>query len=584
MADLSLTNLIAAIVVDNKQAISALKEFEAAKTKALETGNKSGLQADFEKLAAVVKDTNRALEPLNQTTKLLAQQQQNLATAVKAGVVPAGQAVKAYRDLEAAYKSHLATLTKGTSSYKEVGASMKAAGSEAQRLEGLVKGANAAYKSDDLGRYSKGLQDIVTAQKAGVISQTQAVAQLKSYQSALAQQTGSLKDGTAAYREVAKVMGDTGTAIKKLEADAEKLDKAFRADALKLYSGELKQIDANVKNLGFDRAGQEVEALTRDLKDQQQALATNGREFDSLSRVLQSAAQQQERYQKAAQDAARVNDAAQIRSYTGELTKLEAELQDATVAYGRLDAQQRALKYDSAGIAQYRSESERLQGTLEQTGRGLGELQSKIRDYATGANLGARESAALEKVMRDTEAASTKLAQAQDKTAQSFRNAELSRFTADLRDIETAQKAGAISAEQAAGAVAKLQGEFKEYAAGLGVAQRELGTLAGTQRDVATGAGTLATAQERALRAFDSAALRQFAGELQTLVREQRDGGAAFDDTARRVTELQGRLREYGSTLKEGSQEQADLNRVLELSDRALNRPCQRRTKSAARV
>ena len=570
MSSIGLTDLLATIVVDNTKAINALKEFEAAKQKALDSNDRSGLQADFEKLAAVVKDTNRALEPLTQTTKTLAQQEQNLSIAVKAGVVPAGQAVKAYRDLETAYKTQLATLTKGTAAYKEVSASMKAAGSEAQRLEGLVKGANAAYKSDDLGRYSKGLQDIVTAQKAGVISQNQAIAQLKSYQSVLAQQTGSLEKNTAQYREVSKVMGETGAAIKKLEGDAERVDKAFRADTLRVYSGELKQIDANVKNLGFDKAAQQVEGVTARLKEQGQALATNGREFDSLSRVLQTAATQQERYQKAAQDAARVNNAAEIRAYVTELNKLEGELQNATVAYGRLDAQQRALKYDAAGVQAYRTQTEGLQGTLEQTGRGLDTLATRIKDYAQNANLGARESDALARVMRDTEAAAVKLAQAQDKTAQSFRNAELSRFTTELQQIEQAQKAGAISADQAASAVARLQGEFKAYAAGLGVTERELGLLVSGQRDVATSAIALGTAQERALRAFDSAALRSFAGELQTLVREQRDGGAAFDDTARRVTELQGRLREYGSTLQQGSREQADLNRVLELSDRAL--------------
>ena len=536
-----------------------------------EASKNSRVQELFRDIATEADKASKSFRPVIDDSRSLSKEMRDLGSAVQRGLMPIGDAAKRLRELETSIGAQLKTLPQTSRAHTELAQVMQKVSAEATQLERANKGLSGSYSTSEVGRYAAALKDIEAKQKGNLISGRDALTQLKSLQGGMAQYAGSLEKGSAELNDLTKVMIAAGTAAGKLKGEQDKLEASFRTDTLRNYSGELKLIDANVRNLGFDRAAQQVEIVTRSLKEQQQTLATNGREYEQLGRVLQQAAAQQERYQKAAQDAARANDVSEIRSYAGELTKLEAELQDITTAFGRLDAQQRALKYDSPGIAQYRAESEKLGASFDGVGRGLESLLGRLREQSAALQAAGRDYSTVERLITQVEGATTKLGQAQDKTAQSFRNTELSRFTAELKDIEAAQKANAITAEQAAERIAKLQVEFKNYAASLGVAEHELGSLAGTQRDVTTGAGQLATAQERALKAFDSRALRDFAGELQTLVREQRDGGAAFDDTARRITELQGRLREYGATLEKGSQEQAALNRVLALSDDALN-------------
>jgi chromosome segregation ATPase len=572
MSRLGLVDLVASVIVENQQAITALKEFEAAKEKAFASGDSVGLQRELEKLAQTTQTVNRNFDPLARSSKVVSAEMRELSTAVKAGLVPVTEGSKRFRELEASLKQQLGTLQKGSSEYRAISAHMKDAGEQARRLEAVVKTANAAFKSDDLARYRQGLNDVITAEKAGIVSRDQAVAQLRSYQSALAQQTGALEKNGAEHRAVVKVMGETGAAIKKLEADADKLDASFRSDALSRYAGEFRQIDAAGKTgtSGFAEAEARVDRLTVELRDQQDQLGTTGREFDQFSRLLQSAAAQQERYQRAAEQAQRANDASQVRTYGSELKQLEGQLKSATQELGRLDAQQRAIRYDSAGVAAYRRETEGLEGSFATIGRGLGELETRLQTYARGLSQGSREHAELTRVLQATERATQSLTAQQERAGAAYRSVDLSQFVARLREIETAQKSNLITSEQAARAVQQVEGEFREYAAALGVTGRELGVYVTRQREAGQSADQFAGAQERAQRAFDAAALRQFTGELNEAVRAYREGETSTERYGQAVTSVQGRLREYASTLDQSGREFAELNKLLELSERAL--------------
>lgn len=391
MAGIPLTELIVSVVGDNKQVLQMFKEVEAAKEKALSSGDDSGLRRELEQLAKTATEANRRLEPLAGQARATAKEMQTLSVAIKTGAVSLSDGVKRYQALEAVLKAQVGALDKAGTGYASLSKDMKAATEEGKRLEALNKSLNASYKSDELTRYARGLTDVLSAERAGLTSKRDAITQLKSYQSALAQQTGALEKNSAEHRAVVKVMGETGTAIKRLEAESGRLEASFRADYLRTYAGELKQIDAAVKSgtSGFDRAVSQVDALSRELKEQQAQLGTTGREFDQFSRLLQSAATQQERYQRAAEQAQRANDASQIRSYGTELKQLEATLRDATTELGRLDAQQRAIRYDATGLRTYRTETEQLEraqqnslGAFTRTGQALAELQGRMRDYA----------------------------------------------------------------------------------------------------------------------------------------------------------------------------------------------------------
>lgn len=312
MAGIPLTELIVSVVGENRQILNALKEVEAAKEKALATGDNSGLQRELDKLASVAQQSSRSLEPLVRNTRSLTAEMRNLSVAVKAGIVSVSEGIRQYRALESQLKSQLATLDRNSAGHAELARMMKQAVAEAKSL----KGASGVYKTDEIKRYMKALVDIKAARTAGLASERDSLAQLKSLQSQMAQYAGSLPEGSTELRELSKVMAATAQESKRLEAQQDRLEQAFRADALKLYAGELRQIDASVRDIGFDKAAQEVARLTQDLKAQQGQLATNGREFNELGRVLQAAATQQERYQRAAEQAQRANGTAELRTYT----------------------------------------------------------------------------------------------------------------------------------------------------------------------------------------------------------------------------------------------------------------------------
>ncbi len=572
MAEIPLASLTVGIVLDNSKVLTALKEVEQAVEKTFKKESTDTLERALQGLATAAKEANARLDPLAKQAQLTLREMQNLANAVKAGAAEIQSSLQRYRELEAILKGQVAVLDKAGAGYLGIAKDMKAAGDEGKKLESLNKSLTASYKTEDLTRYGRGLLDIVQAQKAGVTSQTQAISQLKSYQSALAQQTGALEKNSAEYKSVIKAMGDTGTAIKKLEADADKLTASFRSDELSRYAGEFKQIDAAVKSGtdGFENASTRVQKLSAELKEQQAALTNTGREFDQFSRLLKEAAAQQERYQTAAEKASRANDAAQIRTYGTELKQLEGTLRNTTAELGRLDSQQRALKYDSGAVSQYRGEQERLSGSFDGLGRGLEGLRGKLQDYARGLSEGSSEHKELVRVMDATERATQSLTREQERAAQAYRGAEIEQFTARLRDVEKAQKSNLTSTEQAARAVQQIQTEFKDYAAALGIAERELDTFSRLQIDAGRSADTFAGAQERAARAFDASALRSFVGELQNAVQAYDKGGIGAEGFTRAVSDSQSRLREYGSTLNQNSREFADFNKLLDVSERAL--------------
>lgn len=567
-----LTDLVVSIIGENRQILQALKEVEVAKERALRGEGDSGLQRDLEQLARVATEASRKLVPLEAQARETARELQSLGVAIKTGAVSVQEGAKRYAALEAVLKAQVGALNKTSTGYTGLSRMMKAAGEEGRKLEALNKSLNTSYKTDDLTRYARGLTDVLSAERAGLTSKRDAITQLKSYQSALAQQTGALERNTAEHRAVVKVMGETGAAIKRLEGDADRLEASFRGDALSRFAGEFRQIDAAVKSgtSGFAEAAARVDKLSAELREQQSQLGTTGREFDQLSRLLQSAATQQERYQRAAEQAQRANDAGQIRTYGNELKQLEGQLRSATVELGRLDAQQRSIRYDAAGVTQYRQQTELLQGSFTGIGRGLGELQTRLQTYARGLSEGSREHAELTRVLQATEKATQSLTAQQERAGAAYRSADLSQFVARLREIEAAQRSGVTTSEQAARAVQQVEAEFKEYAAALGVTGRELGTFATRQREAGQSAEGFAGAQERAQRAFDVGALRSFVAELQDAVRGYQLGETGAVEFTRAVSDSQARLREYGSTLDQNSREFAELNRVLELSERAL--------------
>lgn len=572
VADIPLLNLVTKMTADPRELIEAYRQIKTAREQTLTSGDSSVLQRELDKLATAAQQSVKAFDPLSRVVTQANREFKDLATAVKAGVVPVAEGVKQYRALETSIKAQLATLSKSSSEYATLSKTMKAAGEEAKRLEAAQRSAVGVYKVDDLKRYEIALKDIATAQKAGLASSKDTVTQYRSLESALAQQLGSLKQGGAEYRSLATIMGQAGQAANKLEGEQKRLEASFRVDALRNYAGELRQIDVAVRSgtSGFDDGIRQIGRLTAELNNQQGELSQTGKEFDQLSRLLQSAAQQQERYQKAAQSAAKANQTSEIRAFGSELKQLEAGLQDTTTALGRLDSQQRAIRYDSAGLRTYRTETESLSVGFDKVGRGLEGLQGKLQTYARGLTEGSREHAELARVMQATEKATVSLAGAQERSQKAYQTAELSRFVTELKGIEQAQKSGIISADQAAKAVTKLQGEFKTYAASLGATERELATFSRSQIDAGRSADTFAQAQERAQRSFDTRALSSFRSELEAIIRGQREGSASFDQTARAVEGLQGRLQEYGSSLTKGGQEQQDLNKLLELSERAL--------------
>ena len=535
--------------------LATMRKLGEAAQKALASGDNQAFRAELERTSKAADETLRSLTPLAKATGEFERAWQGLSNALKTSAGSREQNLKGLRDLEAVMKSQLGTLSKNTAEHQALERVYKSVTAETGRYAAAQR--SVAYPTADIAKYATSLKAITDAEKAGLASKKDTLTQLKSLQGAMAEYAGSLGKGTNELTALNKVMVSAGTATNKLESEQRKLEAAFRADYLRVYAGELKQIDAAVKSgtSGFGDAITKVNKLTAELQSQQSELGQTGKDYDTLGRLLQSAATQQERYQKAAQDAARANDAAEIRAYAGELDRLEVTLKDTTQALGQLDSQQRALKYDAQGVSAYRTQQEGLQNVLDTTGRSLGELQTRVRDYATSASLGARESAALEKVMRDTEGAATRLAQAQDKASQSFRTAELGRFATELKQIETAQKAGAISADQAATAVGRLQAEFRDYAAGLGVTQRELATFATNQREAGTSADTFAQGMERAGASTDGLAgdLNQVEGELTQLSGSLREVGQDADQGAAGTERLGGSVRELGSSLGNSS-------------------------------
>lgn len=536
-------------VENEDQFLATVRRLGDAAQKALASGDNGAFRAELEKTSKAADETLRSLTPLSKATAEFERAWQGLSNVLKTSAGSREANVKGLRDLEAVMKSQLGTLNKNTAEHQVLERVYKSVTAETTRYAQAQR--SVAYPTADISKYANSLEAITNAEKAGLASKKDTLTQLKSLQGAMAEYSGSLGKGTNELTALTKVMVSAGTATNKLESEQNKLEAAFRADYLRVYAGELKQIDANVRDLGFDRAAQEVEKVTRSLKEQGNELATNGREFNDLSRVLKEAATQQERYQKAAQDASRANDAAEIKAYAGELDRLEVTLKDTTQALGQLDSQQRALKYDAAGVQAYRTQQEGLQTVLETTGRSLDTLQTRVKDYGNSASLGARESAALEKVMRDTEGAATRLTGAQEKLAQSYRAAELGRFVTELKQIETAQKAGAISADQAATAVSRLQAEFRDYAAGLGITQRELGTFATNQREAGQSAEGFAQGLERAGASTDGLAadLNAVEGELTQLTGGLRETGTAAEQSAQGTERLGGSVRDLGSSL-----------------------------------
>lgn len=199
MSRIPLTELVISVIAENRQVLDALKEVEAAKERALKSGDSSGLQRELEKLASTVKGSSRALEPLVRNTESLVAEMRNLSIAVRTGIVPVSEGVKRYRELEASLKSQLGTLKEGSAAYRQASQIMKEAVAEAKRLEGAMKGASGAYRTDELKRYVQALTEIKTARNLGLASERDSLTQLKSLQSQMAQYAGSLEKAVLSY-------------------------------------------------------------------------------------------------------------------------------------------------------------------------------------------------------------------------------------------------------------------------------------------------------------------------------------------------------------------------------------------------
>jgi hypothetical protein len=574
-----LTELVVSVIAENRQVLDALREVEAAKERALKGEGNSGLQRELEQLGRTAGEANRKLDPLAGQARETAREMQSLSVAIKTGGVSLNDGLKRYQALEAVLKAQVGALGKAEAGHAGLTKIMKAAGEEGRRLEALNKAVNASYRPDDLTRYARGLTDVLSAERAGLTSKRDAITQLKSYQSALAQQTGALEKNGAEHRAVVKVMSDTGAAIKRLEGESDRLERSFRADYLRQYAGELRQIDVAVRSgtAGYDRAISQVDALSRELREQQGQLGTTGREFDQFSRLLQSAATQQERYQRAAEQAQRANDTAQIRTYGNELKQLEATLRDATVELGRLDSQQRALRYDPSGIRTYRTETEGLARAQQESlsafsrvGQELGALQTRMRDYAQGANLGARESEALTRVMQGAEGATTRLAQAQEKAQAAFRADTLRTFRTDLEQITTSLRNNQITFEQAGRAVDALQGRMREFGTSVELSAREQAELARVMGAAETATRNFASAQERAQSALQAEQLVRYNAALLDLKRSLESGAISQEQFSAGARELAQEIERSRASVEQGGRAYVGYTQALTRVDSSL--------------
>lgn len=79
MAQIPLLDLVVSVISDNRQALNAAKEVEAAYEKALKGGDTSGLQRSLEQLAKAATEANRRLDLLAGQAHATAQEMQSLA-------------------------------------------------------------------------------------------------------------------------------------------------------------------------------------------------------------------------------------------------------------------------------------------------------------------------------------------------------------------------------------------------------------------------------------------------------------------------------------------------------------------------
>lgn len=362
--------------------------------------------------------------------------------------------------------------------------------------------------------------------------------------------------------------------FREMSSEADKLNKSYKpliADS-KLLTREMRELgDAVGKNgTSLKDAAARYKDLSAAMAAQLKTLNPLSREYTTLEKIMKSVEAEAKQLEAAQKGAAAAYKTDEIKRYGTELKQLVTGLKDTGSEFKRLSTEQRALRFDVTGLRDYRGEQEKLQGSFDGIGRGLGELKGKLQDYARELSEGSSEHKELVRVMNATENATQTLAREQERATQAYRGAEIEQFTARLRDVDKAQRENLISTEQAARAVQQIQTEFRDYAAALGVAERELGTFSRSQLDAGRSADAFAGAQERAARAFDASALRSFVGELQNAVQAYDKGEIGAEGFTRAVSDSQGRLREYGSTLNQNSREFADFNKLLDVSERAL--------------
>lgn len=160
-------------------------------------------------------------------------------------------------------------------------------------FKGASDGAPKATKAlSDLEKAARSLsaaQKVVVAeQKAGLITQDQAIVKLKGLSAEYSKTAKSTDGAERGYKELTTALGTTVTATGRLEAAQVKSQKAFRDDEVRQYRDAQNNLRTELERgaISVDRYRTEANDLQNEMVELRDTLPRTSKEFGNLDRVI----------------------------------------------------------------------------------------------------------------------------------------------------------------------------------------------------------------------------------------------------------------------------------------------------------
>ena len=466
-----------------------------------------------------------------------------LEAANKSGAASFEQTEQGIRAVLSEMKAFGGTLQAGSKEARELGASVETAEKSLDGLRASQEKAGQAFRTDTLKSYRAELNQIESAQRSGASSFEQTAKALGSLEDRLRETGQAFEAAGGDTKELdgllAKVQGST----ESLAGAQTKAQAAYKSTEIRAFATELKAIEAAQRSgaTSAEQAGKAVDDLQKRMRDYAAGAELAEREQTALEKVMRESSSSAQKLSQDVEKATNAYKADEIRKFATELKAIEAAQKSGATS-------------------------------AEQTARAIESLQAEMKEYGSAAGLAGKEQKLLDGVIRDSESATKSLATAVEKAAGAYKADQLRSFRTELEQIESANKSGVSSYDQTGKALTALEGKMREFGASAGLSEKETATLTGTLIKVEGATKTLAAAQEKARSAYELKEVQAYKQELVQIEAAYKSGAISTEAARGRIVLLQQAMREYGSSLEQGSNAQQELAKAMGTTEGAAQK------------